>query len=31
MGRKSASNSKITDRETVYCVGCDKDKKPSEF
>ena len=31
MGRKSASNSKITDRETVYCVGCDKDKKPGEF
>ena len=31
MGRKSASNSKITDRENVYCVGCDKDKKPSEF
>ena len=31
MGRKSASNSKITDRETVYCVGCDKDKKPGDF
>ena len=31
MGRKSASNSKITDRETVYCDGCDKDKQPIEF
>ena len=31
MGRKSSDKTKITNRETVYCVGCDKDKKPSEF
>ena len=31
MGVKPENNSKITDREMVYCSGCDKEKKPLDF
>lgn len=28
---KSSSNTKVTNREMIYCTGCDHDKKPSDF
>jgi hypothetical protein len=28
---KPKSNTEMTDRELIYCTGCDHDKKPSEF
>lgn len=31
MAKKSQSNAEMTDRELIYCTGCDHDKKPSEF
>jgi hypothetical protein len=31
VARKSQGNTEMTDRELIYCTGCDHDKKPSEF
>ena len=31
MGVKPRNNSNVTNRELVYCTGCDKEKKPTEF
>jgi len=29
--KKSQGNTEMTDRELIYCTGCDHDKKPSQF
>jgi hypothetical protein len=31
VARKNQGNTEVTDRELIYCSGCDHDKKPSEF
>lgn len=31
MAGKSTNNTEMTNREKIYCTGCDHDKKPSEF
>jgi hypothetical protein len=31
MAGKSKNNTEVTNRETIYCTGCDHDKKPSDF
>lgn len=31
MAVKSKNNTEMTDRELIYCTGCDHDKKPSQF
>lgn len=31
MAGKSKNNTEVTNRELIYCTGCDHDKKPSDF
>jgi hypothetical protein len=31
VAKKAQGNTEMTDRELIYCTGCDHDKKPSEF